>query len=82
MHRTIRPLAAVAIAAGALGAAPARAATPTDTTALQRAVVVGGDTTGIRRHLRQLQLIADRPGNNGTRATATQAPTLSGRLQA
>ncbi len=72
MHRTIRPLAAVAIAAGALGAAPARAATPTDTTALQRAVSVGDDTSGIRRHLRQLQLIADRPDNNGTRATATQ----------
>jgi hypothetical protein len=41
------------------------------TTALQRAVAVGNNT-GIRRHLLQLQLIADRPGNNGTRATATQ----------
>jgi Zn-dependent M28 family amino/carboxypeptidase len=72
MHRAIRPLAAVATLAAALVAVPARAATPTDTTALQRAVGVGNDTTGIRRHLRQLQLIADRPGNNGTRATATQ----------
>ena len=72
MYRAIRPLAAVTIVAGALVAVPAHAATPTDTTALQKAVSVGADTTGIRRHLRQLQLIADRAGNNGTRATATQ----------
>ena len=55
-----------------LVAVPLHAATPTDTTALQNAVSVGNDNTGIRRHLRKLQLIADRPGNNGTRATATQ----------
>jgi Zn-dependent M28 family amino/carboxypeptidase len=72
MYRAIRPLAAVATVAAAVVAVPARASTPTDTTALQRAVVVGSNTTGIRRHLLQLQLIADRPGNNGTRATATQ----------
>src|SRR4051794_36388414 len=73
MHQVIRPLVAVAtLAATAAVAVPAHAAVPTDTTALQRAVVVGNDNTGIRRHLKALQLIADRPGNNGTRATATQ----------
>jgi Zn-dependent M28 family amino/carboxypeptidase len=52
----------------------AHAAKGTDTTALQNAVEVGdtAGTTGIRRHLRALQEIADRPGNNGNRSTATQ----------
>ena len=51
-----------------------QAATPTDTTALQDAVVVGdaAGTFGIREHLRVLQEIADEPGANGTRATGTQ----------
>jgi hypothetical protein len=47
------------------------AAPPTDTTALQAAVTVGNDNSGIRKHLRALQEIADQPGSNGTRATGT-----------
>ena len=39
---------------------------------MQKAVTVGNGKAGIRSHLKQLQLIADRPGNNGNRATATQ----------
>ena len=73
MNRGLRPFGAlVAVASVAALAGPASAATPTDTTALQSAVKVGNDKSGIRSHLKQLQLIADRPGNNGTRATATQ----------
>jgi Zn-dependent M28 family amino/carboxypeptidase len=75
MTKGIRPLAAVVAVAAAAGmAGTAQAANGIDTTALQSAVKVGdkAGTTGIRRHLRALQEIADRPGNNGTRATATQ----------
>jgi Zn-dependent M28 family amino/carboxypeptidase len=75
MTKGIRPLAAaVAVAAVAGMAGSAQAANGVDTTKLQDAVQVGdkAGTTGIRRHLRALQAIADRPGNNGTRATATQ----------
>jgi Zn-dependent M28 family amino/carboxypeptidase len=73
MLRRVRPFGALAaVASVAALAGPASAATPTDTTALQNAVKVGDDKSGIRSHLKQLQLIADRPGNNGTRATATQ----------
>ena len=73
MTKGIRPLAvAVAVAAAAGMAGSAQAANGVDTTALQKAVNVGSDNTGIRRHLKALQLIADRPGNNHTRATATQ----------
>jgi Zn-dependent M28 family amino/carboxypeptidase len=59
------------VAAGAL-AAPATAAPPVDTQALQDAVKVGNGSSGIRKHLKALQQIADRPGANGTRATGTQ----------
>src|SRR3712207_3709574 len=73
MRRGHRPLGVlVAIAATAALAGPASAATQTDTTALQNAVKVGNDKSGIRSHLKQLQLIADKPGNDGNRATATQ----------
>ena len=48
---------------------PASAATPTNTTALQNAVKVGNDTSGIRQHLKALQEIAD--ANGGTRSTGT-----------
>ena len=73
MTKGIRPLAAaVAVAAAAGMAGSAQAANGVDTTALQNAVKVGNGRSGIRSHLRQLQLIADRPGNNGNRATATQ----------
>jgi Zn-dependent M28 family amino/carboxypeptidase len=73
MKKGIRPLAAVAAVAAAAGmAGSAQAANGIDTTALQKAVDVGSDTTGIRRHLKALQEIADRPGNNHTRATATK----------
>jgi Zn-dependent M28 family amino/carboxypeptidase len=73
MNRRFRPFGAlVAVASVAALAGPASAATPTDTTALQNAVKVGNDKSGIRSHLKQLQLIADKAGNNGTRATATQ----------
>jgi Zn-dependent M28 family amino/carboxypeptidase len=73
MTKGTRPLAAVAAIAAAVGmAGTAHAANGIDTTALQNAVKVGNDKSGIRSHLKQLQLIADRKGNNGTRATATQ----------
>ena len=73
MGKGIRPLAAVAAIAAVAGmAGTAQAANGVDTTALQAAVKVGNDSSGIRSHLKQLQLIANRPGNNGTRATATQ----------
>jgi Zn-dependent M28 family amino/carboxypeptidase len=70
MQRGNRPLAAMAaLAASAALAAPATAATPTDTSALQAAVKVGNNTSGIRKHLKALQLIAD--ANGGNRATST-----------
>ena len=74
MTKGIRPLAAaVAIAAAAGMAGSAQAANGVDTTAVQR----GGHgrqrtRRASARHLKALQLIADRPGNNGNRATATQ----------
>ena len=73
MKKGIRPLAAVAAVAAAAGmAGSAQAANGVDTTTLQNAVKVGSNTTGIRRHLKAFQEIADRKGNNGNRATATQ----------
>ena len=65
---TLAAVAACALSVGLAG--PASAATPTDTTALQDAVGVGNGKTGIRKHLKQLQVIAD--ANNGTRATGTK----------
>jgi Zn-dependent M28 family amino/carboxypeptidase len=59
---------AVCVSAAVLAGA-SEAATPTDTTPLQDTVKVGNDRSGIRQHLRQLQVIADR--NGGTRATGT-----------
>ena len=67
MQRGIAAIAA--LAASAALAAPATAATPVDTSALQAAVKVGNDTTGIRRHLKALQLVAN--ANDGNRATST-----------
>jgi Zn-dependent M28 family amino/carboxypeptidase len=73
MKKGIRPLAAVAAVAAAAGmAGSAQAANGIDTTQIQDAVKVGSNTTGIRRHLKAFQEIADRKGNNGNRATATQ----------
>ena len=73
MKKGIRPLAAAAALAAAAGmAGTAHAATGIDTNQLQKAVKVGSSTTGIRRHLKAFQEIADRKGNNGNRATATQ----------
>jgi Zn-dependent M28 family amino/carboxypeptidase len=70
MKQFSRPLAAMAaLGATAALAAPAQAATPTDTSALQAAVKVGNGTSGIRKHLKALQLIAD--ANGGNRATST-----------
>jgi Zn-dependent M28 family amino/carboxypeptidase len=65
---TIGALAAVA--AAALGAGPAHA-NPTDTSALQAAVKVGNDKSGIRKHLRAFQDIADLRQSAGTRSTGT-----------
>ena len=71
MTKGTRPLAAFAALAVAAGmAGSAQAANGVDTTALQKSVNVGSDNTGIRRHLKALQLIAD--SNNHTRATATK----------
>jgi Zn-dependent M28 family amino/carboxypeptidase len=71
MHRRRRLLGLFVIAVAMVGApGAAQGATPTDTTALQNAVVVGDDDSGIREHLRHLQEIAD--ANDGTRATGTQ----------
>jgi Zn-dependent M28 family amino/carboxypeptidase len=73
MHRRRRVLGLIFATAALIGIpATAQGAPPTDTTALQQAVVVGNGTSGIREHLRHLQLIADQPGANGTRATGTQ----------
>jgi Zn-dependent M28 family amino/carboxypeptidase len=73
MTKGFRPLAAMAAIAAAVGmAGTAQAANGVDTATLQDAVKVGSNTTGIRRHLKAFQEIADRKGNNGNRATATQ----------
>src|SRR5215207_8214977 len=56
-------------------AVPASAATPTDTRALRDAVNVGNDKSGIRSHLKQLQLIADSNARWRTRRSATPAPS-------
>src|SRR5262245_53734443 len=73
MRKGLRPVAAaLSVALAAVLAGSASAAPPTDSQALQDAVQVGNDNSGIRRHLRELQRIADRPGANGTRATGTQ----------
>jgi Zn-dependent M28 family amino/carboxypeptidase len=73
MRKVSRPIAAiVAVAASVALAGPASGAPPTNTQALQDAVKVGNGSSGIRRHLKTLQEIADRPGANGTRATGTQ----------
>jgi hypothetical protein len=73
MRKGLRPLGAVlSVAVAATLAGSASAAPPTDTQALQDAVKVGNDSSGIRKHLRQLQEIADLPGANGTRSTGTQ----------
>ena len=70
MHRRRRLFGLSIIALAMIGVpATAQGATPTDTTALQDAVIVGGANSGIRQHLRQLQVIAD--ANGGTRATGT-----------
>src|SRR5690242_17828527 len=73
MSHARRPFGALLaiVAAGAL-AVPASAAPPVDTQPLQDAVKVGNGSSGIRKHLKALQEIADRPGANGTRATGTQ----------
>jgi Zn-dependent M28 family amino/carboxypeptidase len=64
--------ALLAIGLGFALASPAGAAPPTNTQPLQDAVKVGNGNSGIRKHLKTLQQIADRPGANGTRATGTQ----------
>jgi Zn-dependent M28 family amino/carboxypeptidase len=66
IRRSLGALLSVAAVAGLAG--PAAAAPPTETQALQDAV----STSAIRKHLKALQEIADRPGANGTRATGTQ----------
>ena len=73
MHRLHRRLTAFVVLIALVGVAgTAQGATPTNTTALQDAVVVGdaAGTFGIREHLRALQEIAD--DNGGNRATGTQ----------
>jgi Zn-dependent M28 family amino/carboxypeptidase len=55
-------------------AAPASAATPTDTTALQTAVKVGNAKSGIRKHLKKLQDIADANLFAGVATRATGTP--------
>jgi Zn-dependent M28 family amino/carboxypeptidase len=72
--RALRVLIAVAVC-GAIGAAPASAATQTDTKPFEDAVNVGNDNSGIRQHLRRLQQIAD--ANTNTRATGTAGHTQS-----
>ena len=74
MHRRYRRLSAFVVIIALVGVAgTAQGATPTDTTALQDAVVVGdaAGTFGICEHLRALQEIAD-GANGGNRATGTQ----------
>jgi len=76
MHRRRRVFGLFAIALAMIGApATAQGATPTNTKALEDAVAVGNDTSGIRQHLLALQLIAN--DNNGTRATGTGGHTDS-----
>jgi aminopeptidase Y len=65
----------VAVVATAIAAVPASAAPPTNTQALQDAVKVGNDKSGIRSHLKQLQVIAD--ANGGNRATGTSGHAAS-----
>jgi Zn-dependent M28 family amino/carboxypeptidase len=76
MRKGLRPFGVlVAVVAIAVAAVPASAATLTNTQALQDAVKVGNDKTGIRSHLKQLQVIAD--ANNGNRATGTTGHAAS-----
>jgi Zn-dependent M28 family amino/carboxypeptidase len=76
MRRGHRPLGAlIAVAIAAVFAGSASAATPTDTTALQSAVKVGNDRSGIRSHLKELQVIAD--ANGGNRATGSPGHAAS-----
>src|SRR6185312_8055253 len=76
MRMGLRPLAAVlSMAAAVAVAVPASAAPPTNTQPLQDAVKVGDGSSGIRQHLRQLQVIAD--ANGGTRATGTPGHAAS-----
>jgi Zn-dependent M28 family amino/carboxypeptidase len=64
----------LAVAVAAVGAGSASAATPTDTSALRDAVKVGNDKTGIKRHLKQLQVIADANRVDGVPTRATSTP--------
>lgn len=76
MRSGIRGAAVLAVAAAAgLGAGPASAAPRTDTKALQDAVKVGNGKSGILRHAKVLQQIAD--ANNGNRATGTSGHEAS-----
>jgi hypothetical protein len=76
MRKGLRPLGAVLTVAAAVAVtAPASAAPPTNTQPLQDAVKVGDGSSGIRQHLRQLQVIAD--ANNGTRSTGTSGHAAS-----
>jgi Zn-dependent M28 family amino/carboxypeptidase len=76
MRKGMRPLGvALSLAAAVAIAAPAWAAPPTNTQPLQDAVKVGNGNSGIRQHLRQLQVIAD--ANNGNRATGTSGHVAS-----
>jgi Zn-dependent M28 family amino/carboxypeptidase len=76
MRKGLRPVAAVlGVAVAATLAGTASAAPPTDTQALQDAVKVGNDRSGIRRHLKELQKIADE--NGGTRSTGTSGHEAS-----
>lgn len=76
MRSATRGTAVLAVAA-ALGAVagPALAAPQTQTQALQDAVKVGNGKSGILRHAKALQQIAD--ANNGTRATGTSGHEAS-----
>lgn len=76
MRKGYRPLAVVlSVLATAVPAGAASAAPPTSTQPLQDAVNVGNGASGIRQHLRQLQVIAD--ANNGTRSTGTSGHAAS-----
>lgn len=71
--RTFGALIGAAVALASAGPAPA--ATPVNTKALEDAVSVGGDTSGIRQHLKALQEIAD--NNGGNRSTGTSGHRAS-----
>jgi Zn-dependent M28 family amino/carboxypeptidase len=76
MRKGLRPVAAVlGVAVAASLAGTASAAPPTNTQALQDAVKAGDGNSGIRKHLRQLQVIADQ--NGGTRSTGTSGHEAS-----